>query len=51
MYDLMALDDMEDLPFPSQEIDFSLPEEFLGPLKSRKKRGTRIKAKRSKGKI
>lgn len=29
---------MEDLPFPSQETDFTLPEqEFLGPLKSRKR--------------
>ncbi|XP_032687974.1 MRG/MORF4L-binding protein [Odontomachus brunneus] len=44
MYDLMALDDMEDLPFPSQEIDFSLPEvEFVG--KPRKKEELEIKLK------
>ncbi|KAL6260549.1 hypothetical protein P5V15_008070 [Pogonomyrmex californicus] len=44
MYDLMALDDMEDLPFPGQEIDFSLPEtEFIG--KSRKKEELDIKLK------
>lgn len=37
---------MEDLPFPSQEIDFSLPEqEFLGPLKSRKRDEPELKLK------
>ncbi|XP_012216355.1 MRG/MORF4L-binding protein [Linepithema humile] len=44
MYDLMALDDMEDLPFPSQEIEFCLPEtEFVG--KPRRKEELEIKLK------
>lgn len=44
MYDLMALDDMEDLPFPGHEIDFSLPEvEFAG--KSRRKEESEVKLK------
>lgn len=44
MYDLVALDDMEDLPFPSHEMDFSLPEqEFLGSIKSRRKEDSDIK--------
>ncbi|XP_033188211.2 MRG/MORF4L binding protein [Bombus vancouverensis nearcticus] len=51
MYDLMALDDMEDLPFPSQEIDFSLPEEFLGPLKSRKREEPELKLKEQREKF
>ncbi|XP_012276514.1 MRG/MORF4L-binding protein isoform X2 [Orussus abietinus] len=44
MYDLMALDDTEDLPFPSSEIDFTLPElEFSGFIKSRKKEEPDVK--------
>lgn len=51
MYDLMALDDMEDLPFPSQEIDFSLPEqEFLNNLKPRKRDEPEIKLKEQREK-
>ncbi|XP_043266021.1 MRG/MORF4L-binding protein [Colletes gigas] len=51
MYDLMALDDMEDLPFPSQEIDFSLPEqEFLGSLKSKKREEPEMKLKEQRDK-
>ncbi|XP_043270225.1 MRG/MORF4L-binding protein isoform X2 [Venturia canescens] len=39
MYDLMALDDMEDLPFPSNEVDFNLPEgEFHNLMKSSRKK-------------
>ncbi|XP_012253462.1 MRG/MORF4L-binding protein [Athalia rosae] len=38
MYDLAALDDTEDLPFPSNETDFVLPEsEFSTFMKMRKK--------------
>ncbi|EFN77250.1 MRG/MORF4L-binding protein [Harpegnathos saltator] len=49
MYDLMALDDMEGLPFPSQEIDFSLPEiEFDG--KPWRKEELEIKLKDQKDK-
>lgn len=42
---------MEDLPFPSQEIDFSLPEEFLGPLKSRKREEPELKLKEQREKF
>ncbi|XP_015590555.1 MRG/MORF4L-binding protein isoform X2 [Cephus cinctus] len=49
MYDLMALDDTEDLPFPSNEIDFNLPEsEFSMLMKSRKKDESEVKIKDSK---
>ncbi|XP_046820545.1 MRG/MORF4L-binding protein [Vespa crabro] len=51
MYDLMALDDMEDLPFPSHEMDFSLPEsEYLGSLKLRKKEEPESKLKEQRDK-
>ncbi|XP_076656529.1 uncharacterized protein LOC143361123 [Halictus rubicundus] len=51
MYDLIALDDMEDLPFPNQEIDFSLPEqEFLGTLKARKREEPELKLKEQRDK-
>lgn len=51
MYDLMALDDMEDLPFPSQETDFSLPEqEFLGSLKSRRREEPELRLKEQRDK-
>ncbi|XP_033335202.1 MRG/MORF4L binding protein [Megalopta genalis] len=51
MYDLIALDDMEDLPFPSQEIDFCLPEqEFLGTIKARKKEEPEFKLKEQRDK-
>ncbi|KAF7402382.1 hypothetical protein HZH66_004649 [Vespula vulgaris] len=51
MYDLMALDDMEDLPFPSHEMDFSLPEsEYLGSLKLRKKEESESKLKEQRDK-
>ncbi|XP_014483585.1 PREDICTED: uncharacterized protein LOC106749050, partial [Dinoponera quadriceps] len=44
IYKLLFQDDMEDLPFPSQEIDFSLPEiEFVA--KPRKKEELDIKLK------
>lgn len=42
---------MEDLPFPSHEIDFSLPEEFLGPLKSRKREEPELKLKEQREKF
>ncbi|XP_012276513.1 MRG/MORF4L-binding protein isoform X1 [Orussus abietinus] len=52
MYDLMALDDTEDLPFPSSEIDFTLPElEFSGFIKSRKKEEPDVKGKDLKEKV
>lgn len=42
---------MEDLPFPSQETDFSLPEQdFLGPLKSRKREEPEVKLKEQRDK-
>ncbi|XP_076287864.1 MRG/MORF4L binding protein [Lasioglossum baleicum] len=51
MYDLIALDDMEDLPFPNQEIDFSLPEqEFFGMLKARKREEPELKLKEQRDK-
>ncbi|KAL0115212.1 hypothetical protein PUN28_010667 [Cardiocondyla obscurior] len=44
MYDIIALDDMEDLPFPGHEVDFSLPEaDFV--LKPRKKEELELKIK------
>lgn len=49
MYDLMALDDMEDLPFPSQEMDFSLPEtEFVGKPRKKEELETKLKDQRDK---
>ncbi|KYM98409.1 PREDICTED: MRG/MORF4L-binding protein [Cyphomyrmex costatus] len=49
MYDLMALDDMEDLPFPSHEIDFSLPEtEFVGRPRKREELEIKLKDQRDK---
>ena len=43
---------MEDLPFPSQEVDFSLPEqEFLGPLKCRKREEPELKLKEQREKF
>jgi len=49
MYDLMALDDMEDLPFPGQEIDFSLPEtEFVRKLQRKEELETKLKDQRDK---
>ncbi|XP_015522355.1 MRG/MORF4L-binding protein isoform X1 [Neodiprion pinetum] len=46
MYDLAALDDMEDLPFPSNETDFALPEsEFSSLMKLRKKEELDVKSK------
>lgn len=52
MYDLMALDDTEDLPFPSNEVDFTLPEsEFHSLMKSRKKEEPDSKAKEQKEKL
>lgn len=51
MYDLMALDDMEDPPFPNQEIDFSLPEQdFAGLLKSKRRDESDIKLKEQRDK-
>ncbi|XP_017881701.1 MRG/MORF4L-binding protein [Ceratina calcarata] len=51
MYDLMALDDMEDPPFPNQEIDFCLPEQdFGGLLKSKKRDESDIKLKEQRDK-
>lgn len=42
---------MEDLPFPSQEVDFSLPEqEFLGTLKVRKREEPELKLKEQRDK-
>ncbi|XP_011504376.1 PREDICTED: MRG/MORF4L-binding protein [Ceratosolen solmsi marchali] len=52
MYDLMTLDDMEDVPFPSNETDFLLPEsEFSELMKSRKKEDTDQKPKEIKEKV
>lgn len=49
MYDLMALDDMEDLPFPSQEVDFSLPEtEFVGKPRKKEELDMKLKDQRDK---
>ena len=49
MYDLMALDDTEDLPFPSNVVDFNLPEsEFLTMMKTCKKEEPDAKAKELK---
>lgn len=43
---------MEDVPFPSNETDFSLPEsEFSELMKSRKKEETEVKPKESKEKV
>ncbi|XP_014210292.1 MRG/MORF4L-binding protein [Copidosoma floridanum] len=51
MYDLMTLDDMEDVPFPSNETDFTLPEsEFSELMKSRRKEETEVKPKEIKEK-
>ncbi|KAF7992698.1 hypothetical protein HCN44_005042 [Aphidius gifuensis] len=52
MYDLVALDDVEDLPFPSSEVDFTLPEsEFMELMKNRQKEDNDIKQKEQKDKI
>ncbi|XP_058792968.1 MRG/MORF4L-binding protein isoform X1 [Phymastichus coffea] len=52
MYDLAALDDMEDVPFPPDETDFILPEsEFTELMKTRKKEETESKMKEPKDKV
>ncbi|XP_015121521.1 MRG/MORF4L-binding protein [Diachasma alloeum] len=52
MYDLVALDDTEDLPFPSTEVDFALPEsEFLELIKNKQKEETDTKPKDVKEKM
>ncbi|XP_066603296.1 MRG/MORF4L-binding protein [Prorops nasuta] len=52
MYDLLALDDMEDLPFPNNEIEFSLPEqEFSETIRLKKKEETEQKLKDNKEKL
>ncbi|XP_011312789.1 MRG/MORF4L-binding protein [Fopius arisanus] len=52
MYDLVALDDTEDLPFPSSEVDFALPEsEFLELIKNKQKEETDVKSKDLKEKV
>ncbi|KAK0174268.1 hypothetical protein PV327_011056 [Microctonus hyperodae] len=52
MYDLVALDDTEDLPFPSSEVDFALPEsEFMELIKIKQKEEVDNKIKEQKDKM
>ncbi|KAL6425241.1 hypothetical protein ACFW04_009468 [Cataglyphis niger] len=49
MYDLTTLDEMEDLPFPSQEMDFSLPEtEFIAKPRKKEELEMKLKDQRDK---
>ncbi|XP_057327476.1 MRG/MORF4L-binding protein [Microplitis mediator] len=51
MYDLVALDDTEDLPYLSSEIDFTLPEsDFMDLMKNKQKDEIENKAKDTKDK-